>query len=390
MAGVDQADLVAFSLPAPAAVDAIRRSWQEGEAVTVLDPRAPRVAVDRALGRLRPTYLVDEDGRHELPEGLPVHPDVAAVVLTSGTTGAPKAVELTRAGRDAIGRGFAAALGTGPGDSWLVCLPLHHVAGLAILGRSVASGVPVVAHPGFDVDAVAAAPDREGATIVSLVPTTLARLLDADAPVSSYRVVIVGGAPLPPALRRRAEAAGVNCVDTYGLSETWGGVLLNGVAVGGAELTVDEADEILVRGPMVMRAYRHDADATAAAFTSEGRFRTGDLARVDEDGRIHVTDRRREVIITGGVNVSPTAVEGVLAGHPAIADVCVGGRPDDEWGERVVAFVVPRDRAAAPSLDALRAFARDHLSRAQLPREVRLVDEIPRTPGGKTRRDLLP
>jgi O-succinylbenzoic acid--CoA ligase len=390
MPGADQADLVAISLPSPAAAQAIRRTWDDGEAVAVLDPQAPRPRVEQALGLLQPTHLIDEDGRRRLPDGRPVDHAVAAVVLTSGTTGAPKAVELTQAGRDAIGRGFAAALDTGPGDRWLACLPLHHVAGLAIIGRSVASGVPVVTHRGFDLDAVATSPEREGTTIVSLVPTTLARLLDAGAPVSRYRVVIVGGAPLSGALRERAATAGVSCVDTYGLSETWGGVLLDGNAVPGAEVTVDQAGEILVRGPMVMRAYRGDAEATADAFTPDGHFRTGDLGHITADGRVRVMDRRRDLIITGAVNVSPTAVEGVLLRHPSVADVCVTGRTDDEWGERVVAFVVPRDRTDPPSLDELRAFARDHLSAAQLPREVRSVDEIPRTPGGKARRDLLP
>ncbi len=249
--------------------------------------------------------------------------------------------------------------------------------------------MPVVTHDGFDVDAVAASPEREGTTIVSLVPTTLARLLDARAPVARYRVVIVGGAPLPPALRERSIAAGVQCIDTYGLTETWGGVLLDGVPVPGAEVGVGHDDEILIGGPMVMRGYRDDPAATAAVLTADGRLRTGDLGRVAPDGRIEVTSRRRELIITGGVNVSPTAVEVVLAEHPGVADVCVVGRSDDEWGERVVAFVVPRDPAAPPTLELLRTFGRERLGAAQLPREVQLVAEIPRTAGGKTQRDRL-
>jgi len=390
MAGGDQANVVAVLLAPAAAATVIRRCWDEGEAVAVLDPRAPAAALDRARARLRPTHIVDRGGRRALPDGEPTVADVAAVVLTSGTTGAPRAVELTRAGRDAIGDGFAAALGTTTSDRWLVCLPLHHVAGLAVLGRSVASGVPVVTHNGFDLDAVASSPAREGTTIVSLVPTTLARLLDAGGDVARYRVVIVGGAPLPATLRERCESAGAHCVDTYGLSETWGGVLLDGAPIPGATVNLGHDGEILVGGAMVMRGYRFDPDATASAFTADGQLRTGDLGRLEPDGRIRVMDRRRELIITGGVNVSPTAVEAVLSEHPAVADVCVAGRPDAEWGERVVAYVVARDPSEPPTVDALRAFARDRLSPAQLPRQVAAIAAIPRTPGGKTLRRQLP
>ena len=390
MARSDQAGpLVAIRLPAPAAAEQVRRCWDEGEAVAVLDPRAPAAVTEGALARVQPTHVVDGDGRRAHPEGRPAPAGVVAVVLTSGTTGDPKAVELTAAGRDAIGRGFAQALGVGPDDRWLVCLPLHHVAGLAILGRSQAAGFQVVTQDGFDANAVAAAPDRDGATIVSLVPTTLARLTEAGAPLDRFRRIVTGGAPLPPVVRAGAEARGARVVDTYGLSETWGGVILDGSALPGAEAMIADDGELLVRGPMVMRGYRFDESATATAFTPDGWFRTGDVGRVELDGRIVITDRRRDVIITGGVNVSPTAVEAVLADHPNVADVCVTGKPDEEWGDRVIAYVVPREPRRPPSLDELRAFAYERLSAAQLPREVVVIDEVPRTPGGKTLRRLI-
>jgi len=138
-----------------------------------------------------------------------------------------------------------------------------------------------------------------------------------------------------------------------------------------------------------MRGYRNDSAATAAALTPDGWLRTGDVGRIAPEGRIVITDRRHEVIITGGVNVSPTAVEAVLADHPGVADVCVAGRPDAEWGDRVVAYVVARDPDAPPPLDDLRAFASERLSKAQLPREHVLIDAVPRTPGGKALRRAL-
>lgn len=374
MTGQPGARLHAVSLGRPAAALTIGEAWDRGEAVAVLDPAAP-AAVTRHL-----LDLVDvEQG---------VEPGIAAVVVTSGTTGTPKAVELTTAGAEAIGRGFAEVLGTRADDHWLVCLPLHHVAGLAILARARVSDARVTVDEGFDLDRVATAARDDGITLVSLVPTMLHRLLEAGAPLHDYRRVVVGGAPMAPALRARAERAGVNVVDAYGLSETWGGIALDGVAIPGARVSLADDGEILVRGAPVMRRYRNRPDATAATFTADGALRTGDIG-VIEDERVRVVDRARDLIITGGVNVSPTAVELVLSEHPDIDDVCAVGMPDDEWGERVVAFVVARHGMPVPTLDAVRDFARARLTGPQLPRAVVGVDAIPRTPGGKPMRRML-
>jgi O-succinylbenzoic acid--CoA ligase len=243
-------------------------------------------------------------------------------------------------------------------------------------------------HDALDLERVARSPRDEGTTIVSLVPTVMKRLLDAGAPLHEFRRVITGGAPCPPALRTRAEAAGVAVVDAYGLSETWGGFALDGQPIDGAQVRFGRDDEILVRGPMVMRAYRLDPARTAAALEPDGWLHTGDVG-VIEDGRVRVIDRLKDVVITGGVNVSPTEVEAVLAHHPDIADACVIGVPDDEWGEIVVAVVVPRAGASAPSLEELRAFGREALSGPKLPRATRTVDAIPRTASGKPLRRVL-
>jgi O-succinylbenzoic acid--CoA ligase len=380
--------LVAVALGRPEAAAAVTAAWEDGEAVAVLDPTAPAAVRDAALGRLRPTDLLDGGGRRPWPDGLPVADDVRSVVLTSGTTGGPKAVELTEAGLAAVGRGCNEALGLRSDDCWLACLPLHHVAGLAILARAGVGGQGVVVHDGFDLAAVAAAPEREGATLVSVVPTMLGRLLDAHAPLHEYRRIVVGGAPLPTALRGRAVSAGAPVVDAYGMSETGGGFVLDGWPIPGAAVALGADHEIRVRGAMVMRGYRLDPDATSAALDGEW-LRTGDVGAWADDGALLVVDRRRDLVITGGVNVSPTTVEHALVEHPAVADVCVTGAPDDEWGERVVAFVVPAPGVDPPSVDELRGFARSRLRGPELPRQVVVVAEIPRTAGGKAQRARL-
>lgn len=363
--------LVMVRRPAPEAAGDIRSAWDAGDAVLVLDPRAPESEVERIVGRMRP-----EAG---------VAPEVAAVVVTSGTSGAPKGVELTWDGLAASAAAISEALDVGAGDSWLACLPLHYVAGLAVLGRAWAAGTPATVLGGFDVAAVAAA----DATLVSLVPTMLRRLWEAGADTGRFRRILLGGGPV----RER----GPNIVATYGLTETWGGVVHDGHPLAGVELGLGDDDEILVRAPMVMRGYRMAPADTAAAFTAGGWLRTGDAgtfeaepgAGADAGGRLRVVDRLRDLIITGGVNVSPSEVEAVLAGHPGVADVCVAGAPDVEWGERVVAHVVPADPAKPPALEELRAFAGEQLSAAKLPRKLVITGEIPRTAGGKPLRRLL-
>ena len=355
--------LVPVRLPALEAAAVIRAAWEAGDAVLVLDPRAPEPEIEGILTRMR-----SEAG---------VEPEIAAVVVTSGTAGAPKGVELTWDGLAASGAAVASALDIGPVDRWLACLPLHYVAGLAVLGRAWATGTPVTVLERFDVRAVAGA----DATLVSLVPTMVRRLREAGADLQRFRRILLGGGPV------REE--GPNIVATYGLTETWGGVVHDGHPLDGVELALGEADEILVQGPMVMRAYRLAPEETAAAFTTDGWLRTGDAGTIDADGKLLVVDRLRDLIITGGVNVSPSEVEAALGHHPRVADVAVAGAPDREWGERVVAYIVPTEPASPPALADLRAFAADRLSAPKLPRELVVVGSIPRTSGGKVVRRLL-
>lgn len=389
MAAPGEADFLAIVAPRVRAADLVRAAWDAGEAITVIDPAAPPAAVARVLDALAPTHLVDESGRHALSGGVPVPEGTAAVVVTSGTTGTPKGVELTDAGATATARGWAGAMGHEPDDHWFLSLPLHHVAGLAVLARSRVTGARVTVVEGFSLETVAAAPGEIGATLVSVVPTMLGRLVDAGMPMHEYRGVVTGGAPLAPSLRARADAAGVALYDAYGQSETWGGCVANGIPIPGAAARLGPADEIELSGAMVMRDYRRDPEASRQAFTHDGWLRTGDVGRFAADGRLEVVDRLRDLVITGGVNVSPVEVEHVLAEHPDVADVAVVGAPDAEWGERVVAHVVPTDPSAPPTLDALRAFARERLTAPKLPRELVLVAVVPRSPGGKIlRREL--
>lgn len=393
MPGPGESQLVLVNLPPPEAAGEVRRAWDQGEAVAVVDPRAPRARLEQLMEALRPTRVVGTSGSVPVPNGRPVPGDVAAVVSTSGTTAEPRQVLLTRAAMQASARSVSAALGpAAPDDRWLACVPLHYVAGLAILARSYFCDTAVTVHPAFEVDAVSASAvggPGDRCTLVSLVPTMLARLLDAGAPLQRFRRILLGGGPIPPSLRERAAAAGARIVTTYGLSETGGGCVHDGEPLSGVELSLSGDGEILVRGDVVMRGYHRDEEATRRAFTGEGWLRTGDIGRIGTDGRLQVVDRLKDVIITGGVKVSPVAVERVLAEHPLVGDVAVVGHKDEEWGERVVAFVVPRPGLERPALPDLRGFAAERLTAAELPRQVRYVATVPRSGSGKVLRRQL-
>ena len=334
-------------------VAALRRAWDAGDAVLPLDPRLPGPARAAVRAAARPDEPV-EDGD-------------ALVVATSGTTGEPKAAVLTHDAVAASAWATSARLAVDPErDRWLACLPLAHVGGLAVVTRALVTRTPVTVHDGFDAAAVTAAA-AAGCTLVSLVPTALRRIDPA-----AFRTVVVGGSAMPPTLPP-------NAVATYGMTETGSGVVYDGVPLDGVDLRVVDG-EIQLRAPMLLRAYRDGRDPKDA----DGWFPTGDAGTWDEAaGRLTVHGRRGSLIVTGGENVWPAAVERALARHPAVAEVAVVGRPDPEWGQRVVALVVPADPAAPPSLESLRATARAELPAYAAPREVELVRSLPRTASGK-------
>jgi O-succinylbenzoic acid--CoA ligase len=352
-------------------VAALRRAWDDGDALFPLDPRLPAPARERVLAAARP---------HE-----PVEDGDALVVATSGSSGEPKSVVLTHRAVDASARATSARLGVDPSaDRWLACLPLAHVGGLSVVTRALATGTPFTVQDGFDPDAVGAvAGSRPGAaqdagagqacTLVSLVPTMLRRI---DA--SGFRLVVLGGSATPPDLP-------ANAVTTYGMTETGSGVVYDGVPLDGVEVRVVDG-EIGLRCPMALRCYRDGTDPKDA----EGWLPTGDAGRWDEaGGTLQVFGRTADVVITGGENVWPVAVERVLAAQPGVREVAVVGLPDPEWGERVVALVVPADAADPPTLESLRLAVKAVLPGYAAPRELQLLDALPRTALGKVARTLL-
>ena len=380
-------DLVAVSIPpSPDWLEIVAETWGAGAALLPVDHRLPPAEAEALLQRARPTVVLEADGARRA-DGRPAEADIALIVHTSGTGGSPKLAQFHRRAIDAAVASSALALEASDEDRWLSCLPLSHVGGLLVLLRSILLGAPVEVHARFDPEAVVAEP---GIAFTSVVPTMLGRLVETGADLSSFRAILVGGAHLSPDLRTRAQRAGANVVETYGLTETCGGVVYEGVPLPGTQMRIDADSGIQLRGPTLMQAYRFDEARSAAAFTADGWLRPGDAGEIDRDGRLHVVGRIDDLINTGGERVWPDQVEAALRDHPGVREVAAGGRPDPEWGQHVAVWVVPADPAHPPSLEELRVFAAQTLPRYAAPRELTLADRLPRTLSGKLRRAALP
>ncbi len=332
-----------------------------------------------------------------------------AVLFTSGTTGTPRAAELTvsnfAASADASGKN----LGNAPDQRWLACLPLFHVGGLAMLTRCAWYGACLVVHGRFDEEAVNEALDRQEATHLSLVQSTLARLLAArgNRPFpESVRAALVGGGPVSSDLLQSAKAVRLPALQTYGLTEATSqvttervgeangrtaGLPLAGVELriadsGGNSLPPGETGEVQVRGPTVMRGYFGDKRATAEAF-SDGWLKTGDVGSLDGEGRLTVLARRTDLIISGGENIYPAEVEQVLKRHPLIQDAAVTSKASERWGSVPVAVVVARQ--PAPSDQDLETWCRGRLAGFKIPKRFVFLDTLPTNAMGKVDRGAI-
>jgi o-succinylbenzoate---CoA ligase len=345
-------------------------------------PMLPVPADDVVQTRLLTTSLrIDEA----------IDDDVAAVVSTSGTTGAPKGAMLTATALTASADATHSRLG-GPGQ-WLLALPAHHIAGLQVLVRSVIAGqAPVALSARFDGSELAAAVAamRPGRRYASLVAAQLDKALAdpaARAALAELDVILIGGGPTPARIAERAAAANISLVRTYGMSETAGGCVYDGAPLDGVRVRVDVGGRVALGGVTLAKGYRNPPGHDP--FAEPGWFLTDDVGALDSAGTLRVLGRTDDAISTGGLTVFPQLVENALSSHPRVVDCAVFGLPDDRLGQRVVAAVVAADGYAVPTLEELRTHVKTLLDPTAAPRELHIVEELPRRGIGKLDRRKL-
>jgi len=357
--------LIAIDMPASSEfANHVRNAWDSGDAVFPIDQRLPQAAKDSLIKQFKPSVVIDASGTSvELSDSEPIQHHDALVIATSGTTGTPKGVVHTHDSIRSLLAMSQSRLQTSSSTHWLLCLPVSHVAGFSIVARSILLGNPITVLSKFDEIEVKNAA-LAGATHVSLVPTTLQRI-----DPTLFNTILLGGAAAPPNLPS-------NVVTTYGMTETFGGIAYNGKPLDGVDVRItDECIEL--KSPSLFRSYR----GLNTNISTGSWFKTGDSGTFDQD-RIRVLGRRDDMIITGGENVWPNAVEKVIATFPGVMHVVVSGVEDEHWGQRVVAWIVS-SREVAPSLEEIRQHVKTQLPSFCAPAEVRVVKDIPMTSLGK-------
>ena len=368
--------LVGIDIPLSAQfVTALQDIWNAGDCAFPIDQRLSHKQKAQLVEEFFVDEIVTTEGRSVLgAQGSTISDNDAVLFTTSGSSGTPKGVIHThdslRANADIVAQYF--------GDTsqmhWLACLPPSHVGGFGVISRALIWNCQLTTLPQFDaqqVDSLA----RQGVTHTSLVATAFGRINS-----ELFERILLGGAKPPPNLPP-------NVTTTYGLTETMGGVVYGRTALSGVEISISEEQEILVRGPVLMNRYYQQQ--LGHPIDGDGWLHTGDLGSMSVDNQLLVTGRRSELIISGGENIWPEAVEAALTSHPDVNDVCVVGIDDQEWGQRVVAFIVPTKTSQTRSLAEWRDHVAETLPRFMAPRQVVLVDNIPRSALGKPQRQAL-
>ena len=366
-------ELVALDMPASNSLaDVIKAIWDDGNGFVPIDQRLSYKAKRIIVEALRPSQIIDSSGNvTSVPDALPLENEQCLAMATSGTTGQPKMVMFTMAQIAASASATSGQIGITSSDKWLCCLPIAHIGGLSVILRALLTGNPIEIQNGFNVDDVKAAA-RDGATLVSLVPTAMTRL---DPYI--FRKIILGGSKPPRTIPS-------NTMVTYGLTETCSGVVYDGMPLPGVECKVTSAGEILLKGPMIADRYR----SGSAIQDESGWFHTGDAGTFSQ-GKLEVDGRIDDIINSGGEKISPALVERVLETHPKVQQAAVIALPDPKWGEAVTAVVVPNSSLAAPQLDELREYVKSELPAHFAPTRLQIVSRMPTTNLGKIQKNVL-
>ena len=351
-------------------LSSVKTAWDDGDAVLPIDQRLPHETKAEIVSRFRASAVIDGNGKSTL-KGATVESGDALVIATSGTTGSPKGVVLTHEAMEASSEITSSALSVrSDSDIWLCCLPVSHIGGFSVISRSIHTGTSLEMHTAFDAFKCEESA-QNGVSLVSLVPTALNRVDN-----TRFRKILVGGSAMPTILPE-------NVVSTYGLTETGSGIVYDGLPLEGVEIEIREG-EICVRTPTLFRTYLDQQPEPR-----NGWFATGDAGHIDGNGKLVVTGRLDDAIITGGEKVWPVVIERHINALQLFHEVIVVGRPDNNWGQSVTAVAVPSDPEKIPTIENLREQLDPFLPRYALPKAIEIVDHLPRNHSGKILRNRI-
>ena len=363
--------LIALDMPCgDLFLSSVKTAWDDGDAVLPIDQRLPHETKAEIVSRFRASAVIDGNGKSTL-KGATVESGDALVIATSGTTGSPKGVVLTHEAMEASSEITSSALSVrSDSDIWLCCLPVSHIGGFSVISRSIHTGTSLEMHTAFDAFKCEESA-QNGVSLVSLVPTALNRVDN-----TRFRKILVGGSAMPTILPE-------NVVSTYGLTETGSGIVYDGLPLEGVEIEIREG-EICVRTPTLFRTYLDQQPEPR-----NGWFATGDAGHIDGNGKLVVTGRLDDAIITGGEKVWPVVIERHINALQLFHEVIVVGRPDNNWGQSVTAVAVPSDPEKIPTIENLREQLDPFLPRYALPKAIEIVDHLPRNHSGKILRNRI-
>ena len=351
-------------------LSSVKTAWDDGDAVLPIDQRLPHDTKAAIVARFQASVVIDKNGKSAL-KGAAVESDDAVVIATSGTTGSPKGVVLTHEAMEASSKITSHALSVRPdSDIWLCCLPVSHIGGFSVISRAIHTGTTLEMHAAFDA-AKCAESARNGVSLVSLVPTALKRVDN-----TIFRKILIGGSAMPSILPE-------NVVSTYGMTETGSGIVYDGFPLEGVEIEIRNG-EIYVQTPTLFRTYLDQQPEPR-----NGWFATGDAGRIDENGKLVVSGRLDDAIITGGEKVWPIVIERHINTLQLFREVIVVGRPDNNWGQLVTVVAIPSNPEKIPTIDNLRDQLDPFLPRYALPKAIEIVDHLPRNHSGKILRNRI-
>lgn len=374
--------------PAEQLIENVFSTWSNRQAVSIIPATYPKLQIDTSIIRCDPSEVIDlaDGSTHKRNLAIVDTPDLAAVVLTSGTTGDPLPVELGFESMKSSVNSLYRKCNLRSTDTWLCCVPVHYIAGLAILARCYISKSKLIFHPTFDTKAIQKSIEHNSVTSISLVATQLRRLLNDNVDLSSLKTILVGGGKFDDELKTRCKELNLNVFSSYGMTETWGGICIDGEFLDNTQGRVVN-DQLELTSGSLMLGYRHNYPATIARLTPDHWFKTKDRAEII-DGILKINGRMDDLIISGGIKIDPLPLEETIKALFPGHELHVIATDHDSFGQSSTVCFLNSD-STIPQIDEIRIALTEHLPSTHMPLRTATIESFPKTESGKIQRNEI-